>query len=120
MRSVARTHHVHLWIVQRWVFSRYVAAAATNTDEPWRDSARGIPAPPTMTQKQLADHLGCDVKVVNGIVNGGTSVSAWMALRLGPHSETRQEFWLNAQEAVDLHRASKPCRSAAESVAQSQ
>ena len=36
-----------------------------------------------MTQKQLADHLGCDIKVVNRIVNGRTSVSAGMALKLG-------------------------------------
>ncbi len=59
-----------------------------------------------MTQKQLADHLGCDVKVVNRIVNGRTSVSAGMALRLGATFRTTAEFWLNAQKAVDLHRAS--------------
>ena len=29
-----------------------------------------------LTQKELADHLGCDVKVVNRIVNGRTSVTA--------------------------------------------
>ena len=62
--------------------------------------------PLSMTQKQLADHLGCDVKVVNRIVNGRTSVSAEMALRLGATFRTTAEFWLNAQKAVDLHRAS--------------
>ena len=36
-----------------------------------------------LTQKELADHLGCDVKVVNRIVNGRTSVTAAMALKLG-------------------------------------
>jgi len=36
-----------------------------------------------MTQKQLADHLGCDVKVINRLVNGRTSISAEMALKLG-------------------------------------
>jgi addiction module HigA family antidote len=36
-----------------------------------------------MTQKELADHLGCDVKVVNRIINGRTSVTAAMALKLG-------------------------------------
>jgi addiction module HigA family antidote len=59
-----------------------------------------------MTQKQLADHLGCDVKVVNRIVNGRTSVSAEMALKLGATFRTTAEFWLNAQKAVDLYRAS--------------
>jgi len=58
-----------------------------------------------MTQKQLADHLGCDVKVVNRLVNGRTSVSAEMALKLGATFRTSAEFWLNAQKAVDLFRA---------------
>ena len=62
--------------------------------------------PLSMTQKQLANHLGCDVKVVNRIVNGRTSVSAEMALRLGATFGTTAEFWLNAQKAVDLYRAS--------------
>ena len=62
--------------------------------------------PLSMTQKRLADQLGCDVKVVNRIVNGRTSVSAEMALKLGATFRTTAEFWLNAQKAVDLHRAS--------------
>ena len=39
--------------------------------------------PLAMTQKHLADHIGCDVKVINRIVNGRTSVTAEMALKLG-------------------------------------
>jgi addiction module HigA family antidote len=62
-------------------------------------------APLAMTQKQLADHLGCDVKVVNRIVNGRTSVSAEMAIKLGAALRTSPGFWLNAQKAVDLFRA---------------
>lgn len=60
-----------------------------------------------MTQKQLADHLGCDIKVVNRIVNGRTSVSAEMALKLGATFRTSPEFWLNAQKAVDLFEAAR-------------
>ena len=60
-----------------------------------------------MTQKQLADHVGCDVKVINRIVNGRTSVSAEMALKLGATFRMSPEFWLNAQKAVDLFRAAK-------------
>jgi len=59
-----------------------------------------------MTQKQLATHLGCDVKVVNRIVNQRTSVTAEMALKLGATFRTTPQFWLNAQKAVDLYRAS--------------
>ena len=58
-----------------------------------------------MTQKNLADHIGCDVKVINRIVNGRTSVSAEMALKLGATFRISPEFWLNAQKAVDLFRA---------------
>ncbi len=60
-----------------------------------------------LTQKQLADHLGCDVKVINRIVNGRTGVTPEMALKLGAAFRTAPEFWLNAQKAVDLYRAAK-------------
>ena len=39
--------------------------------------------PMNLTQKQLADHLGCDVKVINRIVNNRTSITAEMAVKLG-------------------------------------
>ncbi len=62
-------------------------------------------APLGLTQKQLADHIGCDVKVINRIVNGRTAVTAEMALKLGATLGTSPEFWLNAQKAVDLFEA---------------
>ena len=63
-----------------------------------------------MTQKRLAAHIGCDVKVVNRIVNARTSVTAEMALKLGATFGTTPEFWLNAQRAIDLHRATSRLR----------
>ena len=63
--------------------------------------------PLAMTQKQLADHLGCDVKVVNRLVNGRTSVTAEMALELGATFRTTPGFWLNAQKAMELYKAAK-------------
>jgi addiction module HigA family antidote len=63
--------------------------------------------PLRLTQKQLADHIACDIKVINRIVNGRTSVTAEMALKLGAAFRTTAEFWLNAQKAVDLHRAAE-------------
>ncbi|MDR3607614.1 MAG: HigA family addiction module antitoxin [Oligoflexia bacterium] len=63
--------------------------------------------PMGMTQKQLADHLGCDVKVINRIINGRTSVTAVMAVRLSATFGSNAEFWLNAQQAVDLYEAAK-------------
>lgn len=64
-------------------------------------------APLSLTQKQLADHLGCDVKVINRIVNGRSAVTAGMALKLGAAFRTTAEFWLNAQKSVDLYRAAR-------------
>ena len=60
-----------------------------------------------MSQKLLADHLGCDVKVVNRIVNGRCAVTAEMALKLGAAFRTSPEFWMNAQKAVDLWKAAR-------------
>ena len=67
----------------------------------------GYLVPLGMTQKQLANHLGCDVKVVNRLVNGRTSVTAEMALKLGATFRNTPGFWLNAQKAVDLYLAAK-------------
>lgn len=63
--------------------------------------------PLKLTQKQVAEALDCDVKVINRIVNGRTSVSAEMALKLGAAFRTSPEFWLNAQKAADLYRAAR-------------
>ena len=61
--------------------------------------------PMNLTQKKLADHLRCDVKVINRIVNNRTSITAEMAVKLGFALGTSPEFWLNAQQAVDICRA---------------
>ena len=63
--------------------------------------------PMKMTQKQLADHIGCDVKVINRIINSKTSVTADMALKLGAAFKNSADFWLNAQKAIDLYEARK-------------
>ena len=63
-----------------------------------------------MTLKGLADHLGCDVKVINRIVNDRTSVTADTAIKLGATFRTTPEFWLNAQQALDLYNAARRTR----------
>lgn len=62
-------------------------------------------APMALTQKVLAEHIGCDIKVINRIVNGRTSVTAEMAMKLAAAFDTSPQFWLNAQQAVDLYLA---------------
>jgi addiction module HigA family antidote len=61
--------------------------------------------PLRLTQKELASHIGCDIKVINRIINGRTGVTAAMAVKLGATFNTSPEFWLNAQQAVDLYLA---------------
>lgn len=63
--------------------------------------------PARLTQRQLAERLGTDVKVINRIVNGRSSVTPEMALKLGAALRTTPEFWLNAQRAVDLYEAAR-------------
>jgi len=61
--------------------------------------------PLNLTQKGLADHLKCDVKVINRIVNEQCRLTAEMGVRLAAALNTSIEFWLNAQEAVDIYYA---------------
>jgi len=74
----------------------------TSPGEILRDEFLG---PLKLTQKQVADRIGCDVKVINRIVNARTAVTAEMAIRLGAAFGTSPEFWLNAQKATDLFEA---------------
>ena len=69
-----------------------------------------------LTQKQLADHIGCDVKVVNRIVNNKTSVTAEMAVKLASAFNTSPQFWLNAQQALDIYKAYKHIRKVPEPI----
>ena len=72
--------------------------------------------PLNITQRQLAEHLGCDVKVINRIVNGRTSISAELAIRLARALNTSPEFWLNAQQAVDVFDALRKIRDLPEPI----
>ena len=60
-----------------------------------------------MTQKELAEHLNVDIKVINRIVNKKSSLTPKMALKLSYAFNTTPNFWLNAQNAVDLYEEEK-------------
>ena len=64
-----------------------------------------------MTQKQLAEHVGCDVKVINRLVNERTSLSAEMAIKFAATFNTSPDFWLNGQKAMDLYRANQKLKN---------
>lgn len=63
--------------------------------------------PLQITQKQLADHIEVDIKVINRLINGRTSLSAEMALKLSATFQTTPDFWLSAQYENDLFEARK-------------
>ena len=72
--------------------------------------------PLNITQRQLAEHIGYDVKVISRIVNGRTSISAELAIRLARALNTSPEFWLNAQQAVDVFDARRKIRDLPEPI----
>jgi len=55
-----------------------------------------------LTVSGLADALGVSRQTVNELVRERRAVSPTMALRLARLFATSAEFWLNAQQAVDL------------------
>ncbi|NGX38573.1 MAG: putative HTH-type transcriptional regulator YbaQ [Chlamydiae bacterium] len=63
-----------------------------------------------MTQKELAEYLKCDYKVINRIINEKAKVTPEMAIKLSAAFNTTPTFWLNAQMALDLWklRTQKP------------
>lgn len=58
-----------------------------------------------LTQDKLAQELGVSFQTINLIVNGKRSLSADVALRLARRFDMTPQFWLNMQNAVDLHLA---------------
>ena len=63
--------------------------------------------PLNITQRFLADYIGCDFKVVNRLVNGRAQVTPKIVIKLGAAFNTSPHFWLNAQKAVDIYAASR-------------
>lgn len=59
-----------------------------------------------LTQDKLAHEIGVSFQTINLIVNGKRSITADVALRLARRFDMTPQFWLNMQNAVDLHVAS--------------
>lgn len=66
-----------------------------------------------LTQDKLAHEIGVSFQTINLLVNGKRSVTADVALRLARRFDTTPQFWLNLQNAVDLHEAQKAMESRA-------
>jgi len=59
-----------------------------------------------LTVTSLAEALGVSRQTVNELVREKHSLSAEMALRLAKLFGNSPDFWMNAQKAVDLWKAS--------------
>lgn len=55
-----------------------------------------------LTQVEVAQRLGVDRKTLSRLINGHTSVSVEMAMRLGQAFNTSPDLWLNIQKSYDL------------------
>ena len=55
-----------------------------------------------MKKKELSDHLDCDYKVINRIINERASITPAMAVTLAAAFRTTPDFWLNAKMTLDL------------------
>ena len=60
-----------------------------------------------LTVSGLAEAVGVSRQSINEVLRERRSVSPEMALRLGRLFGNTPEFWLNAQQAVDLWEASR-------------
>ncbi len=60
-----------------------------------------------ITQKALAQHINCDYKVINRIINERASLTPSIATKLAMAFETTPDFWLNAQLALDIWKLGK-------------
>jgi antitoxin HigA-1 len=63
--------------------------------------------PKGMSQTALAEKMGLDVQVVNGIVQGRRAVTAKTALLLADALDTTPQYWTNLQNACDLWEAER-------------
>jgi addiction module HigA family antidote len=62
----------------------------------------------SISQSQLAAHIGVAPGVINLICNGRRGISAEMAKKLAAAFGTSAELWLNLQHSYDLNRVAEP------------
>lgn len=58
--------------------------------------------PMGLTQRAFAEHLGCEVKTINRLVNNKTTITPFLAMKISSALGTTAEFWLHLQMANEL------------------
>jgi addiction module HigA family antidote len=60
-----------------------------------------------LTQAQLAEELGINLKVIDELVNEKRSISPELAVKLAERFRTSPEFWLRFQKDYDLWKTAQ-------------
>lgn len=55
-----------------------------------------------LSEEKLSECIGCDYKIINGIVNETAKITPELAVQLSIILKTTSDFWLNAQSAIDV------------------
>jgi antitoxin HigA-1 len=63
--------------------------------------------PMGISQVELAASIGIPVQRVNTLINGKRGITAETALLLAKRLKTTPQFWMNLQNAWDLHEAAR-------------
>ncbi len=61
--------------------------------------------PLKLTQAKMADDLQIGIKTISELYNQKRGITPVMALKLSGYLGTTPQFWLNLQNAYDLHKA---------------
>ena len=64
-----------------------------------------VKIPMELSQATLSKNIDVDYKVINRIVNGHSSVTPDISLRLSKAFGTTSDFWPNLQQKIDIYEA---------------
>jgi len=70
-------------------------------------AADGDGQPASLTQKELAKHLGVTQRAISELIRERRTMTADMAIRLSRVFKTTPDIWMNLQKAVDLWDAAQ-------------
>lgn len=63
-----------------------------------------------LSQREVADRMGYEVKTINRLINERGRVTARVALGLSEVLGTTAQFWLNLQNSLDLWEAAQEAK----------
>lgn len=69
------------------------------------DALAGLKAETGLSREAAAERLGTPRRTLYNVIEGRSPVSAELAVRLEALGLSSAEFWLNLQQAHDLHQA---------------